>query len=279
MPAVKHWPGLRAAMVVAALGAFADTRPVGGQSAVRPPPASRLIGPIRRGPDGQIQLAPVPRALAPPRSHDDEPPAGPPDAAGVGPGWIADARTGCQVWNADPRPGESITWSGSCAGGRASGPGILQWFDNDRPVVRVEAEYRDGQSLGRGRFDWPDGAYYIGEYSHSGWQGHGTFVWAGGERYEGEWQEGEPSGHGIYVWADGSRYEGEWREGQREGRGLQVWANGARYEGTWREGVPHGSGSFTGLHGTYTGTWSNGCFRDGGRRAAIGLAAGLPSCP
>jgi hypothetical protein len=238
-----------------------------------------LIGPIHRRPDGQIELMPVPHAPARPRAPDEGPELGPPDMAGIEPGWIVDARTGCQIWNADPRPGETIAWSGSCVGGRASGPGILQWFENGQATVRVEAEYRDGQSLGRGRFDWPDGAHYIGEYSHSGWQGRGTFVWASGERYEGDWTEGEPNGQGIYVWADGSRYEGEWRGGQRDGRGVQVWANGARYEGAWREGLPNGLGTFTGLHGAYTGSWSAGCFREEGRRAAIGVGADLAGCP
>jgi hypothetical protein len=203
----------------------------------------------------------------------------PPDSTGIEAGWIADGRTGCRVWNSDPRPGESIAWTGGCVGGRASGQGVVQWFENGEPTVRSEAEFRDGQSLGRGRFDWPDGARYIGEYSHSGWQGRGTFVWPDGERYEGDWHDGEQNGHGVYVWADGSQYEGDWRNGRRQGRGVQVWANGARYEGDWGEDVPHGQGTFTGLRGVYTGRWTSGCFREGERRVAIGVNTGLAGCP
>ncbi len=42
--------------------------------------------------------------------------------------WIADAKTGCQVWNPAPSPGESISWSGPCSNGKATGTGTLQWY-------------------------------------------------------------------------------------------------------------------------------------------------------
>jgi hypothetical protein len=251
------------------------------QSSVRLPPASQVIGTIRRGRDGQLELMPGARAPAQRRRGGSiEPEPDLPEASNLPEsGWIADARTGCQVWNTDPRPGETITWSGACAGGRATGPGILQWFENGHPMVRVEAEFRDGQSLGRGTFAWPDGARYSGEYSHSGWHGHGTFVWADGERYEGEWREGAQNGRGVYIWPDGGRYDGEWRDGQRHGRGVHVWADGTRYEGEWDEDVPHGQGTFTARRGVYAGTWTAGCFRSGPRRVAIGVDTTLAACP
>ena len=32
---------------------------------------------------------------------------------------------GCSVWNADPVPGESVSWDGQCLDGKASGDGTL----------------------------------------------------------------------------------------------------------------------------------------------------------
>src|SRR5215475_6638516 len=50
----------------------------------------------------------------------------------VQPGWIADASTGCRVWNDHPRPKETITWSGRCENGLAQGNGVVQWFEDSR---------------------------------------------------------------------------------------------------------------------------------------------------
>ncbi len=64
--------------------------------------------------------------------------------------WIKDERTGCAVWKQDPRPNESVTWSGACEGGRASGDGVLQWYKEGKPIGRYEGEYHDGKRHGRG---------------------------------------------------------------------------------------------------------------------------------
>ncbi|HJQ56860.1 MAG TPA: hypothetical protein VJ890_08130, partial [Vineibacter sp.] len=111
-------------------------------------------------------------------------------------GWIADGRTGCRVWNADPQPNETISWSGTCQSGFAQGRGTLQWFKNDKPSDRYEGEYRDDNQHGRG-----------------------VYTWADGDRYDGEWQNGEQHGRGVYASADGDRYDGEWQNGEQHGRG------------------------------------------------------------
>lgn len=239
------------------------------------PPAPGAVGAIRRTPDGRIE--PVPSgggAARPPRAA----PRPIPQVVETPPGWIADARTGCRIWNADPQPDEAVTWSGTCVDGRASGPGVLQWFENGQPTVRYEGEYRDGRANGRALYIWPDGARYEGDYLDDRWNGRGTFYWADGERYEGDWRDGLQTGTGVYLWTDGGRYEGEWRDGLRNGRGVHVWANGYRYDGEWRDDVPHGAGTFWGRDGAYSGTWDNGCFRDGERRAAIGIDPELVQC-
>jgi 1-phosphatidylinositol-4-phosphate 5-kinase len=102
-------------------------------------------------------------------------------------------------------------------------------------------------------------------------------VWANGDRYEGEYRGGTEDGRGIYVWADGSRYEGEWREGKITGRGTKTWASGMRYDGEWRDDRPDGVGEAVIGGSRYVGTWVAGCFREGGRRVALGRP--LSRCP
>jgi hypothetical protein len=126
--------------------------------------------------------------------------------------WIADAKTGCKVWNSNPEPGESISWSGSCSNGKATGSGTLQWDLNGKPGERYEGEYRDGQ-----------------------FNGQGTFIWANGNRYEGKWRESQFNGQGTFVWANGSRFEGEWRDGKKRGFGIQRFVRDDEAIPQWKE--------------------------------------------
>ena len=226
------------------------------------PPAPGEVGNIRRGRDGRIEpVQPIdggaerqrggarqapararpqgnsgrgaanePPAAAAPAAPEPAAPASPgpapaqPQAADTEPlpGWLADERTGCRIWNAAPRASESVTWSGACRANNANGRGVAQWFENGRPTDRYEGDYRDGLE-----------------------HGTGVYVRANGERYEGEWQDGERSGRGVYTWPNGDRYEGEWREGQRQGRGVYVWGSGVQYEGEWSAGEPSGQGAYS----------------------------------
>ena len=47
--------------------------------------------------------------------------------------WVVDAKSGCQVWNPNPQLEELVAWSGSCANGRAEGPGVAQWSKDGSP--------------------------------------------------------------------------------------------------------------------------------------------------
>jgi hypothetical protein len=168
--------------------------------------------------------------------------------------WIADAHTGCKVWDANPQPNESVTWSCACQNGLAQGRGVLDWFQDGKPSEHGEGEWRDGMRTG-----------------------YGMYAMANGERYDGAWQDGSKNGHGVKIWADGSRYDGGWLDNKRHGRGAEVLADGSRYDGEWRDDRPDGLGTAVWPNGTtVTGTWVNGCFRGGDRTAAFGVA--LSSC-
>jgi hypothetical protein len=66
----------------------------------------------------QTQPPAQPRPAPPPAESRAEPGR---------PGWKVDARNGCWVWNADPQPGETVTWSGRCPRGPAQGQGRGEW--------------------------------------------------------------------------------------------------------------------------------------------------------
>ncbi len=214
------------------------------------------------------------------------------DCPGGPPGWIAAQGSGCRVWNLCPQRDESVTWSGACPTGFASGRGVTQWFRSGQPGARFEGTLRDGKRQGRGVYIFFNGNRYEGEFVDDKRQGRGVFTWTNGSRYDGEWRNGERHGRGVFTEADGSRYDGEWRDGVRQGRGILTWANGdryegefrddningrgsfvgsgGRYEGEWRNGKPNGQGIARSGNDIYSGTWTNGCFRQGDRLAMWG---------
>lgn len=62
-------------------------------------------------------------------------------------GWIEDQH-GCKHWNAHPQPGESVSWSGACEDGFASGHGELQWFSNNEPASLIVGNLVKGKLEG-----------------------------------------------------------------------------------------------------------------------------------
>ena len=118
-----------------------------------------------------------------------QPAATPPPALDAPAGWVADARTGCKIWDDAPDPAEKITWSGRCEAGMAEGSGTLQFFIGDKPAARYEGELRNGRADGTGTSLEPDGT-----------------------RYEGNWRNNAANGFGVYT-KNGARYDGTWVNG------------------------------------------------------------------
>jgi hypothetical protein len=80
------------------------------------------------------------------------------------PDWIKTSNRPCKVWNPEPQPDESVTWSGECKDGFASGKGVSLWTENGQPD-----------------------AIFIGEYENGKRNGHGMLITADGDRIEGDW--------------------------------------------------------------------------------------------
>jgi MORN repeat len=110
-------------------------------------------------------------------------------------------------------------------------------------------------------------------------QGRGAAQWFRNslpfETDEGEWRAGRQAGYGTQVWPSG-RYDGELVDGEPHGHGVMA-VQGARYEGDFHNGRPNGAGTLTNGSGSFRGTWTNGCFRDGARKASFGVPQS--ACP
>jgi hypothetical protein len=193
------------------------------------------------------------------------------------PGWIADPRTGCRVWDADPQPDESIKWSGACWNNLVQGPGTLQWFQSDKPGAQVTGTWWDGRMNGYAVMTLANGERFTGQWRNDEKNGHGVYTYANGDRYDGQYRDDQKNGHGVYTYTDASRYDGEWRDGKKNGRGTEVRVDGSRYAGEWRDNLPDGIGTAEWLNGDrYAGMWIMGCYRSGTRIASWGVD--LASC-
>ena len=80
------------------------------------------------------------------------------------PDWITASNQPCKIWNPQPAADESVTWSGDCKDGFASGKGILRWTENGKPDVVFEGEYANGKRNGHGVLTTPEGERIEGNW-------------------------------------------------------------------------------------------------------------------
>ena len=153
----------------------------------------------------------------------------------LGPNWIVAENQACQIYKPNLQPGDTVTWSGACVDGKASGEGRFTWRGNHGENV-YQGEFLAGRIHGRGLYRWAVGACYDGELRDGRQHGPGTQTWPRGGRYQGEWRDGKRHGHGTYIWASGARYEGQWRNDKRHGRGTYTWGDGDAMTCEWRNG-------------------------------------------
>src|SRR5882672_7783115 len=115
------------------------------------------------------------------------------------PDWISDPKTGCKVWNANPKPNEAVSWSGACENGFAAGQGLLQWSLDGKPNGSAEGNFRNGKLNGKGTYTFANGNRYQGDFLDGNFHGKGIFTLPSGNRYEGDFVNDKFSGKGIYT--------------------------------------------------------------------------------
>ena len=88
--------------------------------------------------------------------------------------WSADPNTGCQIWNPDPIPSDSVSWLGECKDGKASGVGVAQWYKDRAKSARYNGGVTDGRPEGRGEFIYVDGGHFKGDWDDGQRHGRGN---------------------------------------------------------------------------------------------------------
>jgi hypothetical protein len=137
--------------------------------------------------------------------------------------------------------------------------------------LRVEAQCVDDLFNGHGKAFFADGGVYDGDFVDSHLTGKGVWVFANGSRLEGDFLDAKLNGKGRAIYSSGDSYEGDYVNGEYQGQGIWHDHDGTVYEGEWAHDLPNGRGV---MHGTthgflgssrhdFSGTWVNGCFRQG----------------
>lgn len=124
-----------------------------------------------------------------------------------------DTANGCRVHNPNPRPGETVTWSGRCPDGVAQGPGTLTWYLDGVPNGRFEGNLVRGRVSGQGTAHYPSGSRYSGGFREGVPDGLGTFYFPDGRRFIGGWTGGKPDGPGVMFDPDGFAAPQTWDNG------------------------------------------------------------------
>jgi hypothetical protein len=194
--------------------------------------------------------------------------------------FITDPASHCSVATFYPEPGLVPHWSGACVGGKADGPGIVEWQTNGKFSGRNEGSFRAGLLDGRGIKQTADGRRYEAEFRNGrmsgrcvltsdkvrvdgqcatdNFNGPGKAVFADGDRYEGDFKDSKITGTGIWYFKNGARWEGQFLDAKLNGKGRAIYANGDSYEGGYVNGDYEGQGTFHDHDGgVYEGEWAH----------------------
>ena len=112
-------------------------------------------------------------------------------ATPFGPNWFIVENQPCQVYDPYPFPNMTLTWSGACIEGKASGEGRVVWQIDDKTVL------------------------FVGRLQEGKLHGYGTLVWSSGYRLEGEWLDSRPHGRATETFESGEIATCDWRRGER----------------------------------------------------------------
>jgi hypothetical protein len=134
--------------------------------------------------------------------------------------------------------------------GIKTGKGKYTWPNGEF----YEGDFVDDKRTGKGKYTWPNGDFYEGDFVDNKLTGKGKYTLANGKVYEGDFVDGKRTGKGTYTWPTGEFYEGDYVDDKRTGKGKYTWPDGAFYEGDFVDNKRTGKGKFT---------WPNGAFYEG----------------
>jgi hypothetical protein len=191
------------------------------------------------------------------------------------PGWIMDPRNGCSVWNTEPQPDETLSWSGSCLDGKASGRGTAI-FRTRSGSTRVNGSMREGRLEGPATIIGADGTRIQAAFVNGMAEGKMLSVTPDGTSFETTAVNNKSEGPATLTLPGHIRIAGNFshRSGNVFVGPATITTPNFRYEGLLdNRHRPHGRGSLR-VAGDVprTTTWNHGCSIVRGTVVAIGAS-------
>lgn len=151
--------------------------------------------------------------------------------------WLTDSNSGCSLFDANAKAGDSVSWSGECVDGLANGRGTAVFTNGDKEFESFTGNFSKGIAQdGAVSVSWGGGWHYDGDEVGGQFSGPGVLVNDAKDRFEGIWVAGKMTGHGTLVRANGERYEGEWKDDLPDGQGTLTRADGKVVKGVFHDG-------------------------------------------
>lgn len=202
-----------------------------------------------------------------------------------------DLNTRCLITSIPNAEKLSVSWTGACAGGLASGVGDVIAFSNGTLRYILRGQFRAGRLEQQEQVRDCAGGACLNDVSPNLIRQHeeaaraasvnnpvaSTATGAAGAvapavqaeirapdavyrgRFAMDPATGIISGEGRVQFLDGRLYEGTIRNNRKVGKGTHVWADGQRYEGDWVDDQPQGKGKLTFNNGdVYEGDFVKG---------------------
>ncbi len=209
-----------------------------------------------------------------------------------------DLNTRCLITSIPNAEKLSVSWTGACVSGLASGVGDVIAFSNGTLRYMLRGEFRGGRLERQEQVRDCAGGACLNDVSPNLIRQHEQAALAASVNtpvaapvaststapavqaeirapdavYRGRFASdpvtGVISGEGRVQFLDGRSFEGTVKNGRKQGRGTHVWADGQRYEGDWVDDQQQGQGKLTFNNGdVYEGDFvkgertGNGSFR------------------
>ena len=151
--------------------------------------------------------------------------------------WASDPVSGCALFDAGLKPGDTVRWSGTCKDGRAEGSGTATFSSKGTPFENFTGDFSGGVAAdGSVTVSWGDGWSYDGEMAHGRFDGEGILVNDSHDHFEGLWNGGKLDGMGSVIHQNGERYDGAWKNDLPNGHGILTRADGSKLEGEFLDG-------------------------------------------
>lgn len=131
----------------------------------------------------------------------------------------------CSVYNDNPKPGETVEWSGECKEGKAHGQGVLKW-----PTYEAYGTMIDGYLEGDAKLQFNNGTIFTGRMKKNAITGSGKWVYSSGLVFNAEYEDTENNyvTKGTYLYPDGRKYEGPFHNNRPGNDGAAFCKDGRR---------------------------------------------------